>query len=529
VTDPGAAPEQVLNALLEENAEDLYENAPCGYVSTDLDGTILRMNQTLLSWLGFERSDLVGKRRLQDLFTTGGRIFHETHIGPLLRMQGAVRSIAVDMVRASGSPLPVLLHSDLKKNAAGEPALIRTTLFDASDRKEYERELLRARKKAEAADHMKAEFISTISHEIRTPLNAIMGVAYLLAQTPLSVTQQKFVRTLRSSAENLLNLVNEVLDFSKIEAGRVTLEERPVKLRTLAEEAIGTLRVKAEEKGIGLDLKVDDGVPPEVLGDPVKLTQILTNLLGNAIKFTASGGVTLTLEERESNGERVTVRFAVTDTGIGIAPNKLTQIFEEFAQASDDINVKYGGTGLGLAISRKLVELHGSRLLVESELGRGSTFFFDLPLKRSEGESPPPPPISDERDALRGLRALVVDDNEVNLFVLTRFMWAWGMVCDTAKDGREALERIRETSYDVVLLDLRMPKLGGVAVAREVRSFEGERFAKLPILAVSASMRMGHQHEVEEAGFSGFVGKPINPDVLYTTIARLIRGEPAQP
>ena len=325
MTAPGAPAEQA--EMLEENAEDLYEHAPCGYVSTDPGGTILRLNQTLLDWLGYARSDLVRQRRLQDLFTAGGRIFHETHVAPLLRMQGSVRSIAVDIARANGSPLPVLLHSDLKRNAAGEPVLIRTTLFDASDRKEYERELVRARKKAEAADRAKSEFISTISHEIRTPLNAIMGVAYLLAQTPLSTSQQKFVRTLRSSAENLLNLVNEVLDFSKIESGKITLEERPVRLRALASEVVGSLQVKADEKGISLDLEVEHGVPQEVLGDPVKITQILTNLLGNAIKFTSTGGVKLALEGHGWSGDRITVRFAVTDTGIGIAPDKLAHIF----------------------------------------------------------------------------------------------------------------------------------------------------------------------------------------------------------
>jgi PAS domain S-box-containing protein len=527
VSESGAA-ERVLTALLEESAEDLYEHAPCGYVSTDSAGLILRLNQTLLDWLGYARSDLVGRRRLQDLFTAGGRIFHETHIAPLLRMQGAVRSIALDIARANGSPLPVLLHSDLKRNAAGEPALIRTTLFDARDRKEYERELVRARKKAEAADRAKAEFISTISHEIRTPLNAIMGVAYLLGGTELSTIQQKFVRTLRSSAENLLNLVNEVLDFSKIESGKVTLEERPVDLRKLAGDVVGALQVKADEKGIALDLRVDEGVPREVTGDPVKLAQVLTNLVGNAIKFTSSGGVTLALSDLGGDSDKVDVRFAVTDTGIGIAPDKLSQIFEDFAQASYDISIKYGGTGLGLAISRKLVELHGSRLIVESALGEGSTFYFDLRLKPTRGEAPPPPP-PDERDALRGLRALVVDDNEVNIFVLTRFLQAWGMTCDTAKDGESALERVREASYDVVLLDIRMPKLDGVAVAREIRSIPGERFARLPVIAVSASMRMGQQHEIEEAGFSAFIGKPINPDMLYTLVADLISRSTVNP
>jgi PAS domain S-box-containing protein len=523
VTDPGTPAEQVLTALLEDDAEDLYEHAPCGYVSTDPGGTILRINETLLRWLGYARSDLVGRRRLQDLFTVGGRIYHETHIAPLLRMQGAVRSIAVDIARANGSPLPVLLHSDIKRNPAGEPALIRTTLFDASDRKEYEKELLRARKKAEAADRAKAEFISTISHEVRTPLNAIMGVAYLLAQTELSLQQQKFVRTLRSSAENLLNLVNEVLDFSKIEAGRVTLEEHPMNLRRLLGDIIGALQVKADEKAIGLDLRIDNGVPSEVLGDQVKLSQILTNLVGNAIKFTSEGGVTLTLEDLGPSGDRVAVRFAVTDTGIGIAADKLSKIFEDFTQATEDIGVKYGGTGLGLAISRKLVELHGSRLLVESELGKGSTFYFDLNLKRS-GSKTPPPPVRDEWGALRGLRALVVDDNLVNVFVLTGFLRGWGAICDTASNGREALERVRETSYDLVLLDLRMPKLDGFAAAREIRALGGERFERLPIVAVSASMRMGQRHEIEEAGFSAFVGKPINPEVLYSTLARLIAG-----
>jgi PAS domain S-box-containing protein len=527
-----AAAERVLAGVLEENAEDLYEHAPCGYVSTDLAGVILRLNQTLLRWLGYDRSDLVGRRRLQDLFTAGGRIFHETHIAPLLRMQGAVRSIAVDIARANGAPLPVLLHADIKKNAAGEPALIRTTLFDASDRKEYERELVRARKKAEAADRAKAEFISTISHEIRTPLNAIMGVAYLLGGTELSTSQQKFVRTLRSSAENLLNLVNEVLDFSKIEAGRVTLEARPVNLRKLAGDVVGALHVKADEKGVGLDLRVDDGVPEEVLGDPVKIAQVLTNLVGNAIKFTSAGGVTLALSDRGKSGEEVAVRFAVTDTGIGIEADKLAHIFEDFTQASYDISLKYGGTGLGLAISRKIVELYGSRLLVESEIGRGSTFYFDLKLKPSEAKAPTPP-AANERDALRGLRALVVDDNEVNVFVLTGFLRGWGMVCDTANDGESALSRIREASYDVVLLDIRMPKLDGFAVTRAVRfwsgsgsgAVSGERFAQLPIVAVSASTRMGQQHEIEEAGFSAFVGKPINPDVLYAILAGLVGRE----
>ncbi len=277
----------------DEDAEDLYENAPCGYVSALPDGTILKVNQTFLTWTGHRREDLVGRKRFQDLLTAGGRIFHETHYAPLLRMQGEVREIAVEVICATGGRLPVLINSVLKRDGAGKPLLTRTTVFNATDRKEYERELLRARQRAEQADKAKADFISMMSHEIRTPLTAIMGVGHLLTITDLSPKQQKLVRVLRSSSENLLDLVNQILDFSKIEAGKVSLEEKGFDLRQLINEIVSSLRVKAEEKGLVLDSYIDENVPAVLLGDPVKIGQVLTNLLGNAIKFTAQGSVTV--------------------------------------------------------------------------------------------------------------------------------------------------------------------------------------------------------------------------------------------
>jgi PAS domain S-box-containing protein len=528
VTEETGKPRDPVPALVEESAEDLYEHAPCGYVSTDPAGLVLRANHTLLAWIGVPREQVVGRRRLQDLFTSGGRIFYETHVGPLLRMQGAVRSIAVDLARPSGSPLPVLLNSELRRGPAGEPLLIRTTLFDASDRKEYERELLRARKKAEAADRAKADFISMISHEIRTPLNALMGIAYLLSRTELTPRQQKYVGTLRSSSENLLGLVNQVLDFSKLESGHATLEQRPVLLRKMLAELVAAQQVKADEKGITLALEVDEAVPACVIADPVKLSQVLTNLVGNAIKFTARGGVTVRLQDRGPVNGNSVVRFAVSDTGIGIEKDKLAHIFEDFTQASYDIEMKYGGTGLGLAISRRLVELHRGRLLVESELGAGSTFSFDLALGRCPTPDAVAPAVPAERRALAGLRALVADDNEVNQFVLTSLLKEWSVAFEVVRNGREALEAVAGGSYDVLLLDLRMPSMDGFAATREIRA--RQRAAgrpHRPIVAVSASMRMGQAGEIEDAGFDAFVGKPVNPDLLYAALCRVTGRPPA--
>lgn len=373
-------------ALLEESAEDLYDNAPCGYVSALPDGTLVKLNQTFLTWTGYQREDLVGRKRFQNLLTAGGRIFHETHYAPLLRMQGAVREIAVDIVCADGRRLPVLINSVLKQDAAGKPLLIRTTVFNATDRREYERELLRERQKAEQATLSKTEFISTLSHEIRNPINSIQGIAYLLERGgPLSPQQMELLQLLRRSAENLLSLVNDILDFGKIEAGKSSLEERSFDLRQLVNGVVQPLRIQTEAKGLDLVVHVDDRVPAQLLGDPIKIGQVLTNLLGNAIKFTESGLVALMLRVQESLPDATSIEFQVLDTGIGIAPDQLAHIFDDYTQAHLDIGPKYGGTGLGLAISKKLVELQGGQITVDSEPGRGTTFSFVLRLKVPRG------------------------------------------------------------------------------------------------------------------------------------------------
>jgi PAS domain S-box-containing protein len=513
----------------EESAEDLYENAPCGYVSTLPDGTIVRVNATFLAWTGYARADLVRQTRFQELLAPGGRIYWETHYAPLLRMQGRVEEIAAEIVRADGRRLTVLLSSIQRKDDAGRPLLVRTMIFDASQRKEYERELLRARTAAEAADRAKSEFISVISHEIRTPLNAIVGVAHLLGMSELTDRQKKYVRTLRSSSDNLLALINDILDFSKIAAGKVTLEERVFDLRQIVHGIIVGMQVKVDEKGIALELRFDPEVPPRLAGDPVKIGQIITNLLGNAIKFTEQGFVRLSVAVVGREGDDLQVRFEVRDTGIGIPADRLPHIFEDFTQVSYDIGMKYGGSGLGLAICRKLVELHGGKIDVESELGKGSTFSFAITLEvvtAIEEETAP----AEAQGALQGARVLVVDDNEVNVFVLTGFLQNWGAVCDVAGSGTQAIERARETDYDAILMDLRMPDIDGYEAARRIRALDVPWAATAPIIAVSASTRMGQGDAIAEAGFSDFVGKPVDPDILLARLSAILaRREAAAP
>ena len=501
-------------ALVEESAEDLYENAPCGYVSALPGGLIIRVNQTFLTWTGHGREDLVGRRRFQDLLTAGGRIFHETHYAPLLQMQGTVREIAVDMVCADGARLPALINSVLRRDQDGKPLLVRTTVFNATDRKKYERELLRERQKAEQTAQAMSDFIAMMSHEIRTPLSAIIGVGDLLGMTELTPQQKKLVGILHSSSESLLSLINQILDFGKIEAGKVSLEERSFDLRQLVRGILDSLRVKAA-KGVALEARIAERLPGQLLGDPVKIGQVLTNLLANAVKFTPQGSVTVTVQVREMAADAVSMDIEVADTGIGIAADRLPHIFDDFTQASYDIGMKYGGTGLGLAISKRLVELHGSRLTVESELGQGTAFRFDLRLKIH-----PEAPASATGEPLRGLRVLVADDNEVNVFVLSGFLRSWGVEPDVVTNGRQAVERIQEKDYDLVLMDLTMPELDGYAATRQIRALPDPKFQRLPIFAFSASVRMDPQHEVEAAGFTDFVGKPISPDILLAKILR---------
>jgi PAS domain S-box-containing protein len=369
-----------VETLLEESAEELYEHAPCGYLSTLPDGTLVRVNNTFVEWMGTSRDELLGGTKFQALLTIGSRIYYETHYAPLLRMQGFANEIALEVARHDGRIIPVLVNSRQKREPDGTPLFNRITLFDATDRRRYERELLLARRKAEQVAQDKAALLAMLSHDIRNPLNALMGVVQILDRDDLSEQNRRFVRLLKSSSENMLNLLNHVLELSKAESSSFALVETPFSLRTVADEVVSTFDAAAREKSLEIRAEVAENVPPALIGDPVAIRQILTNLVGNAVKFTAVGSVTLKVETTQIGTDAVTLAFAVSDTGIGIAPEMLDRIFREFTQASYETSMRFGGSGLGLTITRRLLELYGSTVQVHSVPGEGSTFSFSLKL-----------------------------------------------------------------------------------------------------------------------------------------------------
>jgi PAS domain S-box-containing protein len=368
------------DALLDESAEDLYEYAPCGYLSTLPDGTIVRVNHTLTEWTGLSREALLGGTKFQTLLSIGAKMYYETHYAPLLRMQGFANEIAMELVCADGRIMPVLVNSRQRRDADGTPLFNRITLFDSTDRRRYERELLLARRKAEQAAKDKADLLAMLSHDIRNPLNALMGVVQLLETSDLPERQRRFVRLLSSSSQNMLNLLNHVLELSKLESGSFTLVEAPFSVRKTVDDVIATFDSAARDKDLELRCSVDASVPATLIGDAVAVRQILTNLVGNAVKFTAQGFVELRVGAKEIATDAVTLTIAVVDTGIGMAPEVVGRIFNEFTQGSHETAVRFGGTGLGLTITRKLLALYGSRVDVKSAPGEGSSFSFDLRL-----------------------------------------------------------------------------------------------------------------------------------------------------
>jgi PAS domain S-box-containing protein len=375
------------SALLEETAEELYEHAPCGYVSTLPDGTIVKVNQTLLEWTGAARETLVNGTKFQTLLTVGSRIYYETHYAPLLRMQGFANEIAMDVVRGDGRVLPVLVNTRQKRDADGTPLFNRITLFDSTDRRRYERELLLARRKAEQVMKDKGDLIAMLSHDIRNPLNAMTGVVHMLERSELSDQQRRLVQLLKSSSSNMLELLNHVLELSRAESSAFTLAEMRFKPSAIVDEVMDTFDATARDKGLQLQRSIADDVPAFAIGDPLAIRQILSNLVGNAIKFTAAGSVSVGVMTTNLGTDAVTLRFSVADTGVGIAPEVIGAIFNEFTQASYDTAVRYGGSGLGLAITRKLLALYGSVVHVESTPGEGSTFSFDLRLPLPSNQS----------------------------------------------------------------------------------------------------------------------------------------------
>jgi signal transduction histidine kinase/CheY-like chemotaxis protein len=401
------------------------------------------------------------------------------------------------------------------------------TLQDITERKLSEQEIHKARELAENSMKVKEVFLANMSHEIRTPMNAILGFTRLLYETELSNEQKSFIDAIHFSGENLLVIINDILDLSKIGSGKLKMEKCEFQLNELVSGIIAILKPKAQEKGLQLTAKIDAAVPPFVKGDPVRLNQILVNLINNAIKFTEKGGIYVEVKSTGTTEKESLIEFVVKDTGIGIPDDKRSIIFEDFVQASDDTTRKYGGTGLGLAIVKKIVELHNGKISVESHPGAGSVFTVQLSLERGEGAMASLGnhilPASESLEALRGAFILLVEDNGVNQLLVKKVLAKTGCRIDVASNGLEAIEYLKKSKYDVILMDVQMPEMDGHEATRHIRSRMPLPVSETPIIAMTAHAFGSDVNKCIAVGMNDYISKPFKPEILYSKLIKHLK------
>jgi PAS domain S-box-containing protein len=514
----------------EEKYRSIFDHAAEGIFQSSPEGRLLSVNPAFARIFGFASGE--------EALTTLSDVAHQLYVEPgrreilnrTLAARGECRSFQSQMRRRDGSIIWVSENVRAVTDPDGRILYYEGTLEDISDRKQAEAEREKLMAAAQAASRAKSEFLANMSHEIRTPMNGIVGMTELALDTDLSPEQREYLETVRSSADALLSVINDVLDFSKVEAGKLDLDPIPFSLSDCISETMKALAVRAHQKNLELVCDIEAAVPDAVVADASRIRQVLLNLAGNAIKFTEQGEVVLHVSCEQRSAADCLLHFRVSDTGIGIPAEQQSRIFEAFMQADSSTTRKYGGTGLGLAITSRLVEMMGGRTWVESEPGRGSTFHFTI--RAGIQAAPPEPAAGQPSPALRGVSALIVDDNLTNLRVLRQMLGKWGLVVQTAESGRAALLAMKQAveqglPFDLVLLDCHMPEMDGFVLAENIT--RNPELAGATMMMLTSAGYRGDAARCRELGIAAYMLKPIHQENLRKAIESVLANLPRKP
>ena len=504
-------------ATSEKQTAAIFNTAVHGTIMINTEGTIQSFNPAAKKIFGYEAKEVIGRNvrmLMPEPFTSEHDGYLQRHLETgEKRIIGIGREVVG--LRKNRQTFPMWLSvgaSDLDKHKFFVGSII-----DITERKKVERELLLAKEAAEQANQAKSDFLANISHEIRTPMNAVIGMSQLVLETELDRYQRKHLTTVNHSARALLRLLNEVLDFSKIESGKMEICPEPFHLKKVTETTLAAFSAAIQAKGLDLNIETGAALPPCFMGDATRLMQVIQNLLANAIKFTEQGGILLSIQAVAGD----ILRFSVADTGIGIPKDRQEAIFESFTQADGGTNRKYGGTGLGTTISKRIIELMGGRIWLESTQGKGSTFLFEIPLKEA-----PCPREETQRSMvlLKALKILLVEDQKANWELMVIRLEEKGHDVALAQNGKDALKLWQEAltghPFDLILMDVHMPVMDGLEATRAIRQ-QREAGQLVPILALTASILKTDRDKCFDAGMDGYVAKPIVFDELWTEIGKL--------
>ncbi len=510
-----------LEKKYDNKFQNFLESLPDAIILVNQDGNIQSVNTQVETLFGYNRNEIIGNP-ISLLMPSRFKESHHNHIqyyfaNPKVRKMGEGMQLFAKHKDQTEFPVEISLSTIDSE----ESLIVCASIRDVSNQKETERKLKEAIVKAESAVKSKQQFLANMSHEIRTPMNSIIGFTKVILKTDLTAKQKEYVNAIKMSGDTLIVLINDILDLAKVDSGKMVFEKKTFKLAMSITALLHLFETKIQEKNLELVVKYDQNIPEVLIGDAIRLHQIILNLVSNAVKFTSKGKIAVSIRKLTEDIENITLEFSISDTGIGIEADKIDQIFENFQQAHSQTCRIFGGTGLGLAIVKQLVEAQGGSVHVESELGKGSTFSFVLPFKKTNRTSIVVDDIVEFIDnPTKNIKVLIVEDVELNQLLMKTILDDFGFEYDIAENGKIAIENLKEYHYDIVLMDLQMPVMNGFDTTNYIRN---TLKSSIPIIALSADVTSTNVEKCLAAGMNDYIAKPIDDNVLYRKILTIIK------